>query len=133
TAIDKQGLLGAGFSQPDINAIENDVNQFGLNEVLKGITDQKQIDALNKVYGNTVVKKVTRPQLETTITSKVAYDGMKDAFTEKELKQFADESGDSSFWTGKGTDIERYLNSAAAKKKYIDLLYEQYKTAGMAD
>lgn len=127
----KNKLLGIGFSSQEIDLIEEDVRQFGLDEVLKRITDENQKKVLQEVYGQK--EKITREYLEKTITSKDAYEGLKDAYTEKELKKFADEAGISSMWTGQETDIENYLNSEDAKKKYVDLLYEQYNSAGMAE
>lgn len=130
-APERQELLGSGFSSPDIVSIEQDVSKHGLTKVLEGITDPAQKAALNKVYG--AKEKVTREQIEKTVTQKVAMDGLKDAYTETELKDLADQYGSSSMWTGAGSDITRFLNSADAKKVYVDLLYEQYKSAGMAD
>src|SRR3990167_1081992 len=77
-------------------------------------------------------KKLTRAQIESTVTAKTAYDGLKETYTESELKDLADEYGYSSFWTGKESDIERFLNSTEAKTVYVDLLYKQYQQAGMA-
>jgi hypothetical protein len=127
----KTTLLGAGFSQSDVQNIEKDVRQYGLEKVLEGITDEAQKKAIKEVYG--VKEKVTRQQLETTVTQKVAYDALKETYTEDELKEFADKDGKSSFWTPKGTDIERWLNSEEARTAYIDLLYKQYEEAGMAE
>lgn len=127
----KTTLLGVGFSQEDVNNIESDVQQHGLDKVLEGITDPNQKKALQSVYG--VKEKVTREQLDTTVTSKVAYDGLKETYTEQELKDLADENGLSSMWTGKATDIERFLNSPEAKKLYADLLWKQYEQAGMTE
>jgi len=66
-ATEKQILLGVGFSQPDIIAIEKDINQYGLNKVMEGITDQKQKNALQKVYGIKVEEpsKLTRTSIST--------------------------------------------------------------------
>lgn len=127
----KASLLGVGFGQDEIGNIESDVQTYGLNKVLEGITDSAQKKALQAAYGQK--EKVTRQMLETTITQKAAYDGLKESYTTDELKQLADDAGLSSFWTGADTDIERFLNSPEAKKIYIDLLYKQYESAGMAE
>lgn len=124
-------LLGAGFSQSDIMNIEKDVQQYGLDKVLEGITNENQKKALRKIYG--VEEKVTREQIESSVTSKMAYDGLKETYTEDELKDLADDAGLSSMWTGKATDIERFLNSTEARKLYIDILYKQYEDAGMTE
>lgn len=128
-----QTLLGVGYSASEITTLEQGVNDYGFQSVYDaeksaGATPA-QLSALQKVYG--VPEKLTRAQIETTVTSKVAYDALKDSFTDTELKQLANESGASSWFTGSASDIERYLNSDAAKTKYVDMLYEQYKAAGM--
>ncbi len=126
----KTNLLGAGFSQNDIANIEKDVQTYGLDKVLEGITDKSQKKALQDAYG--IKEKVTREQLDSTVTAKMAYDGLKETYTTDELKKLADDNGQSRFFTGKDTDIERFLNSPAAKKIYTDSLYKQYQDAGMA-
>lgn len=127
----KTKLLGAGFSAQDVNNIEADIQKYGLDKVLEGITDTAQKKALQDAYG--VKEKVTIAQLETTVTQKQAQDALKDTYTTDELKDLADKAGVWSFWTGKDSDIERWLNSEDAKKTYVKLLYEQYKSAGMAE
>ncbi len=127
----KTELLGAGLNQQDIANIESDIRKYGLDKVLEGISDTTQKKALQKAYG--VKEKVTMAQLESTVTQKHAQDALKEAYTTEELKKFADDAGESSMWTGKDTDIDRWLNSDAAKKTYVKLLYEQYKSAGMAE
>lgn len=58
TPTDKQGLLAAGFLPAEITSIENDVNKYGINKVLEGITDTTQKTAIQKVYGG-IVKDIS--------------------------------------------------------------------------
>ena len=78
-------------------------------------------------------KKITRSQIESTVNQKTAQDGLRETYTDKELKELADENGYSSFWTGAKTDIARFLESDKAKELYTDILYKQYQDAGQAD
>lgn len=124
-------LLGAGLSKGDIANIQKDINTHGIDAVLEGVKDEKQKKAIQEAYG--VATKVTKAQIESTVTQKTAQDALKETYTTEELKKLADEAGKSSFWTGQAKDIERWLNSPAAKAKYVELLYDQYKTAGLAE
>lgn len=133
TPTDKKGLLAAGFLPGEISSIESDVNKYGINKVLEGITDTKQKTAIQKVYGGTTKGNVTKAQLETTVTQKMATDGLKEALTENELKDLADQYGYSKWITGKAKDIDRFLNSPEARTAYVEMLYKQYQAAGMAD
>ena len=47
---DKQTLTGAGFMPNDIDQIVKDINQYGLNDTLKGLPTNQQ-SALKKVFG----------------------------------------------------------------------------------
>lgn len=133
TTTDKQALLLAGFDQPEIAQIESDISSYGIDEVISDPTmSESQKTAIKTVYGSKTGKTVTKPQLEAMITSKVAYDGMKEAFTTEELFDMAKTAGYASFWTNKDKDIERYLVSPQAKLDYIEMLYKQYQAAGMA-
>ncbi|MEK6884861.1 MAG: hypothetical protein AABY22_34840, partial [Nanoarchaeota archaeon] len=123
-------LLGAGFTNKEVTNIESDINKYGINSVLEGITDPAQKKAIQDAYG--VKQKVTREQVVAQVTQKVAYEALKDSYTENELFDFATEAGATSLWTNKTKDIERWLNSESARNKYIDLLYQQYKSAGLA-
>lgn len=131
TSTNKMALLSAGFSSSEISQIQNDVSQFGLDAVLEGIDEEEQKKAIQDVYG--VKQKVTREQIKATVTQKVAQDGLKENYTRDELIEFAKDAGFASFWLKRDTEIENYLNSSSAKKKYAGLLYEQYKQAGMAE
>lgn len=79
----------------------------------------------------TIEKKVSRSDIETIVTQKVAMDQLRETYTDAELKELANDSGASKWWTGKDTDIDRFLNSADARKVYVDLLFKQYESAGM--
>jgi hypothetical protein len=129
----KSKLLGAGLSKDNISFLEKDINQYGLESVLNsgnsGLNDQQK-KAIRESYGSP--EKVSRTQLESTVTQKMALEGLKESYTEKELKGLADENGYSALLRGKDFDINKFLNSPEAKKAYVDLLYNQYKSAGMA-
>lgn len=131
TPANKTQLLGAGFSTTEIDQIQRDVNAYGLNKVLEGLTNEAQRKALRGVYGAT--EKVTLAQLQSSVTQKAAQDGLRDNYTENELIQFMKDAGFASIWSSRESELEKYLNSSAAKTKYVDFLYNQYKTAGMAD
>ena len=80
-----------------------------------------------------VPQTVTRELLESQVIQKTAQDELEKALTDEELKDLADKYGYSSFWTGKKSDIERFLTSDDAKTAYVDLLMEQYRAAGLAE
>lgn len=139
------------FKKPPEKASESDINagkvsnQFSLGQqfisdnptasnVELEIEMRKRLPNLTDADIKSILssKKLTRAQIESTVTAKTAYDGLKETYTESELKDLADEYGYSSFWTGKESDIERFLNSTEAKTVYVDLLYKQYQQAGMA-
>lgn len=132
-ATDKQKLLSVNFTTSEVAQIQSDVATYGIDKVLEGATNEKQKNAIREVYGGTTEKKVTRAQLESSITNKQAADALKEAYTDKELKAFADKAGKSSVWTGAAKDIARWLETPDAKTTYIDLLMQQYKAAGMAE
>jgi len=131
TPEDKRGLIGAGFTPTETAQIESDVNRYGIDKVLEGITDTTQKKAIQKAYG--VTEKVSRAQLETTVTQKMAQDGLKDTYTDDELSTLARDNGFSLWFTGKAGEVEKFLASPKAKELYIDLMYQQYKDAGMAE
>lgn len=135
TSTNKTKLLGAGFSSSEISQIESDVNTHGIDSVLEGIDDEKQKKAIQDVYG--VKEKVTREKIEAIVTQKTAQDGLKDAFTEEQLIEFAKEGGFGSrkLWFDKSDEdkVNDYLNSNAARQKYVDLLEEQYRIAGILE
>lgn len=62
TPTDKQGLVAIGMTTKDIAAMEEEINEFGINAVLEGQTDPKVRDAIMKAYGGKVEEesKLTR-------------------------------------------------------------------------
>jgi hypothetical protein len=62
TPTDKQGLVAIGMTTKDIAAMEEEINEFGINAVLEGQDDPKVRDAIMKAYGGKVEEesKLTR-------------------------------------------------------------------------
>lgn len=131
TPEDTRNLVGAGFTPTEIRNIQRDVNEHGIEAVLEGITDPAQKKAIEKAYGKK--SKVTRAQVEETVTLKVAQDALKATYTEDELKQLAIDNGFASFWKSRDQEVKDFLNSEKARELYIELLYKQYQDAGMAE
>lgn len=131
TAEDSRVLVGAGFSTAEITQIVADVNEYGIDSVLAGVSDPTQKKAIQKVFG--VESKVTRIQLMQTVTLKMAQDGLRDAYTTQELEELASDNGFASVWKSKESEINDFLNSERAKALYVDLLYQQYDAAGQAE
>jgi hypothetical protein len=120
-----------GYSGDDVVSIKADIAKYGLDKVLEGVTDPDQVKAIQDI-AKTVEQKVSKENIEAIVTQKSAMEGLRDTYTDDELKKLADDYGYSSFWTGKTSDIDRFLNSTEAKTVYVDLLYKQYEQAGMA-
>ena len=135
SAVERQQLLGSGLSSEDIDAIEKDVQDGNIDNVLAGLEDKDQRDAVLKAYGQE--PKITREFVDADMTPKMAYDQLKEKFTTKELKVMADVATDegvrSRYLTGGVADVERYLNSEEARQKAIDLTYAKYKAAGQTE
>jgi mevalonate kinase len=131
TAEDLRTLVGSGFSPQEVNQLKNDVANFGIDEVLAAQTDPKQKQAIEKIFN--IQPKITRAQIESETTPKIAYDELKKTYTDEELKKVAIENGFASFWKSRTAEVEDFLNSDKARTLYIDLLYQQYKDAGMAE
>lgn len=129
SATDRQILLGANFTSSDIPTIERDVQQYGINKVLEGISDTTQKNALRKVYG--AAAKLTKDEVSASVTQKIAQEGLKGAYTQSELEKLARDNGYAGF-LGFGANVDGFLNSEKAKTVYANKLYEQYKAAGMA-
>jgi len=83
TPEDRRNLIGAGFTVEESNQISNDVNQFGIDAVLEGVDNEQQKNAIEKVYG--VEEKVSRSQIESLVTQKVAMEGLEATYTEDKL------------------------------------------------
>ena len=56
TPSNKTELLGVGFTSSDITNIQNDINAHGIGATLEGITDTKQKQAIQKIYGEGTTK-----------------------------------------------------------------------------
>ena len=130
TSEDQRNLIGAGFGVQEIQQIQSDINAYGIDAVLAGIDDQAQRAAIEKVYG--VQQKVSREDVEAQITQKMASDGLQATFTEDELKTFVKDAGFRSLFKSRASELDNFLNSDAARQKYIDYLYDRYKAAGLA-
>jgi hypothetical protein len=131
TSDNKRTLLGAGFNENDIPNIENDVRTFGIDAVLNNLTDERQKVAVQKVYG--ITQRVTRDQVMRAVTKKVAADGLEKYYTKEELEKLAKDNKFGGFFTSRAKEVKNFLNSERAREIYIDLIYEQYRLAGMAD
>ena len=132
TADDRRSLVGAGFSTDEVSSIENDIKSYGMDKVLEspGLTESQK-NVIRKVYG--AEKKVTLDQLQTTVTLKMAQDGLKETYTTDELIQLAKDNGFASLFKGSETEVEDFLESDKAKELYTQLLYKQYQDAGLAE
>ena len=134
TPEDKRDLIGVGFLPADITNIERDIAQYGIEAVVAQLknsgSSKQQIAYVQKVYG--VQQKVSREQITTTVTQKLAQDELKKIYTQEELEKLAKEAGFAGFFISRTKEVENYLNSDKAKQAYIDYLYSQYKAAGMA-
>lgn len=115
SADDRQALLGSGLSQPEVNAIEKDVNEFGLSKVLEGISDTKQKEALQKAYGQTAEEKKF-----------LSKDYLAGLFTEDQLKTAAKAAGFRGVLTNWESEKEKYLTS-------LETSINQYRLAGYTD
>lgn len=128
---DRRILTGAGFSPADITDLKAAVNDFGIDQVLGEITDPTKKAAIQKVFN--ITPKVTKDQIKAQVTLKAAQEGLQSTYTEDEIKDLAWENGFKSFWGLGGGDTEAFLNSEKAQELYVELLYNQYKTAGMTE
>src|SRR3990167_1737026 len=112
---DERTLAGAGFLPAEIKDIQRAVNDFGIDAVLKTITDQRKKAAIQKAYG---VQAGGEQFLTKQYLSKY--------YTEDELKTNAAEAGFRSVWT----------NWTSEKEKYLTYLVEQVelkRQAGLTD
>jgi hypothetical protein len=125
---DIRDLTGAGFSTSDISSIQRDVDEFGIDAVLEGMTDQRQIAAIQNAYG--VQAQVTAEQIDSLTTQKEAQVAIEKAFTDDEIEQMAIDAGFARKLLSRAKERENYLNSERARQDYIDILTEQYRTSG---
>lgn len=126
TTTDRQALLGAGFSQSEITAIEKDINQYGIGKVLEGISSAEQKKAIQKVYGGTETKPFITTEFLKTQFAGSSIDAMLKTIG-KNRKDYA------SFWESAATEEQNIKNDFA---KYIEGLMpivEQYRVAGYTD
>jgi DnaJ-domain-containing protein 1 len=124
TPDDKRNLLGGGWSEGDIDAIENDVRTFGLTEAIQNAKNNgasaSQIAAMQKAYG-----------AEGNTQQFLTKDYFKGLFTEDQLKQSAKDAGfisggDDFIPFNESADTEAYLSN-------IENIINSYRTAGYTD
>lgn len=133
TPEDERTLTGAGFSSEDIKDLQKSVAEFGVEATLAAIDDPVKQAAVRDIYN--VAAKVTRGQIEATVSQKIAQEALLDAFTEDELTEIAraQGAGTRKWWFDKNDADTRteFLKSDAAREYYIQTLVDQYKAAGM--
>lgn len=125
TPEDRRALVGAGFSVDEIAAIERDVPRLGIDAVLatEGLTPTEKA-AISKVYGASV--PLQRWEINTATTQKFAADALKNAYTTEQLHAFAKAAGFGGWnFDSKEKEVEKYLNSEAARQKYVDEAFAQ--------
>ena len=101
TPTNKTKLLGTGLSLNEINQIQSDIANYGLNEALKGITDTKVKSVLQEIYGITEEENIDNETY------------LRENLTEKELKKLADWADVSKWWRGKAKDINAFFEQAS--------------------
>lgn len=127
---DERILTGAGFTPEEIVDLRASVRDFGIDDVLAELEPGKKA-AVQKVFN--IAPKVSRKQIEESVTLKVAQDGLQSTYTEEELIKLARDNGFANFWKSKTGELEDFLNSDKARELYVELLYKQYQSAGMAE
>lgn len=128
TAEDKRTLIGAGFTNAEIEDIPRAIADFGIDAVVSEL-DTRKASALKKVYNSQ--DPLTVDKIQSTVTQKVAQDGLKKAYTDEELVKLARDNGFAQFFSGDEGEVEDFLNSDKAKELYTELLVQQYRDAGM--
>ncbi len=137
---DKGKLINANFTEADMKAIEADVREHGVEQVLAGITDPKQKAAITEVLqGKAATPKVTKEQVrqaidfgDKAVSPEDVAAQMKNKYTNDELEQMTLDAGYAWVRPVTDSDIADFLASPEARSKYAELLYEQYKAAGLA-
>lgn len=121
TTTDKQILLSEGFTANEIVQLESDIQNYGMDVALQGITDPNQKKVIKKTYGGEETPEETRF---------LSADYFKSIFTTDQLKTAAKEAGfTKGGFLGIGVG-ERGVN------EYIDHLtglVDQYRIAGYSD
>lgn len=138
---DRGKLINSNLSQGEIDAIQQDVNEFGVEQVLGGITDEKQKAVIAEVLqGKAGTEKVSIAQVrqavnlgKDAVSSEAIAQQLKNTYDNDTLEQLAIDSGYA--WTRPVTDsdIADYLASPDAREKYIELIHGQYKERGMTN
>lgn len=135
TPDNKRDLQGVNYTPSQIQHLVDGVNTYGFQTVYDlekaGGATPEQLKVFQKVYG--VEQKVTQAQIQSSMTTKQAQEGLKDTYTDEELSDLARANGFALWFTGKAGEVEKFLNSDKAKELYTALLYQQYKEAGMAE
>lgn len=122
TPADKQVLLGAGFNAADIVKIQNDLNQYGVDQVVEGMS-KSQANAIKKVLGAAV-----EPE---EFLSEEFFKNQYGAGLEAAAKEAGySESGGGLFGTGlfKGSHPD-----TASFLKHLMQLVDQYRKSGYND
>jgi hypothetical protein len=118
----KQSLVSAGFNAQEIDTIESDVSEFGLQAVLDGLENEEEKQAVRAVYNKSASK-----ENEVFLNE----DYFKSLFGEEELKKVAKEAGlvtggDDFIPFNESGDVEAYL-------KQLMSTVELYRQAGYSD
>lgn len=138
---DRGKLINSNLSQGEIDAIQKDVNEFGVEQVLGGITDEKQKAVIAEVLqGKAGTEKVSLAQVrqavnlgKDAVAQTAIAEQLKNTYDNDELEQMTIDAGYA--WTRPVTDsdIADYLASPDAREKYIELIHGQYKERGMTN
>lgn len=127
---DRQALLAVGLTQLDIQNIERDINEYGIDKVLEGITDEKQKKEIKRVYSG---KKETEEE-EKFITKEFLTTQFANTTIDSMLKTLGKTRDEyAKFWSSKDTEEQNIKNDF---NTYIDglmPLVEQYRKAGYTD
>lgn len=105
----KQSLILAGFNAGDIDTIQNDVSEFGLQAVLDGLENDEEKQAVEAVYGKEPEKKTPTPdEIKTKIVTAVT--NVKDTFSRDEAKTMAEKQLKSAL--GISGDLPDFYDNA---------------------
>lgn len=118
----KQSLISAGFNAQEIDTIESDVSEFGLQAVLDGLESEEEKKAVKAIYDKSVNK-----ENEVFLNE----DYFKSLFGEEELQKVAKEAGkvtggDDYIPFNESGDVDAYL-------KQLMSTVELYRQAGFSD
>lgn len=110
----RRALLGSGLSDSDINGVEADVAEHGIDSVLEGLTNDAQRTAVRKAYSANTDQQFLNEDYFTNL------------MTDDQMKAAAKEAGLRSMWSSWATEKPKYL-------KYLTDTVEQYRKAGYSD